>query len=102
MQKRRMGAGLSAAICFLLLASLGTSAQAGRIIYPGSPNFRPAFLRADGPQPFSTRRSRELQAARSQNAVGGLFVTPIPQWSASPTLNRSPLSPRRGFFLRSR
>lgn len=40
------------------------------IIVEGTPVFRAAYFRADGPQPFSTRSMRESQAARSQGIRG--------------------------------
>ena len=51
----------------IFLASSPAQAQIP-LIRGGAPVFRPAYLRPDGPQPFSTRRSRELAAARSQSS----------------------------------
>ncbi|MEM7557845.1 MAG: hypothetical protein AAF394_01855, partial [Planctomycetota bacterium] len=45
----------------LLAASSSAQAQSSFPLYQsGRPVFRPAYLRSNGPQPFSTRRDREL------------------------------------------
>ncbi len=51
--------------------AISSSAQAQiPVIRNGAPVFRAAYFSPNGPQPFSTRRSRELAAARARGDVG--------------------------------
>lgn len=71
MKKKMLALGIFAAAAMI---GWHPSAQAGSpLSQTGFPGFRPAYLKSDGPQPFSTRRSRELQAARGQGGNGLLF-----------------------------
>ncbi len=65
---------LSLVSCGILMATSSAALAAGPIVQVGNNGFRPAYLRSDGPQPFSTRRSRELQASRGQGIVNRALV----------------------------
>lgn len=66
----------------------------------GKPVFRAAYFSPNGPQPFSTRRMREVQAARSQGVSRGTFFSRSP--SRYQRSGRLVQSLRRPAFFRGR
>ena len=88
------------AILALLLAmnSVATAQSSFPLYQSGSPVFRPAYLRSNGPQPFSTRRDRELQAMRSKTSSNRLNWFPAARGKSSKGVfqsRKTPLFSRR-------
>jgi hypothetical protein len=84
-----------------LLVSTGPAAQAANpLLQSGVPGFRPAYLRSDGPQPFSTRRTRELQAARKQASIGRVYLFSGASSRGRSSLGISNSTRRSGIFWR--
>ena len=94
MSKRRLATRISILTLsgLLLTASSSAKAQSSFPVYhSGRAVFRPAYLRKDGPQPFSTRRDRELQAMRSKTSSSRLYLLS----STRSKNSRGILNPRR-------
>ena len=71
MVKKALAVGLMVASTWVAGSS---SAKASKpLAQLGTTGFRAPYFKSDGPQPFSTRRTRELQAARNQSSVGRAY-----------------------------